>query len=85
MEALMTKDEARARETEASRRYSANVRAEIARAGRTQTAVARAVGMTWPTWQRRVSGDVPWKASELEAVAKEVGVPLSTLLGDEDR
>lgn len=59
--------------------YSANVRAEVARAGRQQKDVAAAVGMTWSQWERRLRGDVDWRAYELDAIAHELQIPLRRL------
>lgn len=59
--------------------YSANVRAEVARAGRTQGAVAEEIGMTRSQWDRRMSGAVDWRAFELDRIADVLGVPLERL------
>lgn len=59
--------------------YSANVRAEVARAGRTQGAVAEEIGMTRSQWDRRMSGAVDWRAFELDRIARALGVPLDRL------
>lgn len=60
--------------------YSANIRAEVTRLGRRQTEVATESGLSWPQWQRRISGPVSWRAEELEAIARTLGVPLENLL-----
>lgn len=52
-------------------------------AGRRQTEVAAEVGLTWPQWQRRMRGAVPWRATELDAVARVLGVPVAQLMGEE--
>lgn len=59
--------------------YSANVRAEVARAGRQQKDVARTIGLSWSQWERRLRGDVDWRAYELDAIARELDVPLRRL------
>lgn len=59
--------------------YSANVRAEVARAGRTQQAVAETIGMTRPQWERRMRGAVDWRAFELDRIAEALSVPLERL------
>lgn len=35
--------------------------------------------------QRRLSGQVPFDVAELDQVADELGVPLSDLIGDDER
>lgn len=59
--------------------YSANVRAEVARAGKRQQDVARDVRMSWSQWERRVRGDVDWRAFELEAIARVLHIPVRRL------
>lgn len=60
--------------------YSANVRAEVARAGRTQQAVADAIGMTRPQWERRMSGAVDWRAFELDRIAEALDISYDRLV-----
>lgn len=50
---------------------------------RRQTDVATAVGLSWPQWQRRMAGSVPWRAHEVRAIAHELGVPVEDLIGSE--
>lgn len=50
--------------------------------GRRQTEVAAAVELSWPQWQRRMSGNVPWRAEEVRAIARVLGVPIEQLMGD---
>lgn len=50
---------------------------------RRQTEVATEVGLSWPQWQRRMSGSVPWRADEVRAVARALGVPVAQLMGGE--
>jgi hypothetical protein len=59
--------------------YSANVRAEVARAGRTQQAVFDAIGMTRSQWERRMRGDVDWRAIELHRIAEVLDIPVDRL------
>lgn len=72
----MTKDEP------GTRAISANVRAEIARAGRTQRDIAEAIGLTYSQWQRRMSGTVKWRIDELQRIARHLSVPLPALTGE---
>lgn len=67
---------------ETSSLVSRNVRAEIARAGRTQTSVASAIGVPRHHWQRRIRGVVDWRVGELFQIATVLGVPLSALTGE---
>jgi hypothetical protein len=60
---------------------SAAIRGIVRDQERQQTAVATAVGLSWPQWQRRISGKVPWRRSELSAIADELGVSLDRLTG----
>ena len=48
---------------------------------RRQTEVATAVNLSWPQWQRRMSGSVPWRADEVRAVARVLDVPVERLMG----
>jgi hypothetical protein len=61
---------------------SAKIRRIVAEQERQQTKVATAVGLSWPQWQRRISGSVPWRRSELNAIAEELGVSANELLED---
>ena len=62
---------------------AAEVRAEMARQRRTHADIARALGASEATVGRRLSGDVPFKISELSTVAEFLSVPLSALLPSE--
>lgn len=64
-------------------RIAASVRAEIARAGRTGSDLARHMGWTQPTASRRLTGQTEFTASEVVAVAAWLGVPTSTLLAED--
>lgn len=61
---------------------TASVRAEIARRGMRQTAVAEAAGLSRDAWRRRIRGEVSWRLDELRAIARHLDVELSTLTGD---
>lgn len=54
----------------------ANIRAEAARYGRSQSRVASDVGMSWSTWQRRMDDPRSFTIGELAAIAEALGVPL---------
>lgn len=58
----------------------ANVRAELARAGRTQSDLAYFLGLAQPNVSRRLRGEVEFSASELLRTAAFLGVPATTLL-----
>lgn len=57
-----------------------NVRAEMARRGVSQTALAVALGVTQPQVSARLRGVVPFNINELHVVAEFLNVPISTLL-----
>jgi len=61
---------------------SANIRAELARAGRTQQDLAAYLGTTEAAVTRRLKGDVDWRVIEVMETAAFLHVPLSTLLPD---
>ena len=63
-------------------RVAANVRAEMARYGVSQTSLAKAINRSQQALSRRLCGQVAFDVAELEAVAGAVGVPLGTLLAD---
>lgn len=63
-------------------RVAAEVRAEMARQGCTQTVLAERVARDQHFISRRLSGKVPFAVDEIAAVAKALGVPLSELLGE---
>ena len=60
----------------------ANVRAELARQGRTQTDLAGVLGITQSQISARIRGRVPWRLEELAAVASYLGTPLTVLIGE---
>lgn len=58
----------------------ANVRAEMARKGLSQTALAELLGISQTAVSKRLRGDTPWDINELIRAADTLGVPLETLL-----
>ena len=75
-------------ERAASARYSANVRAELARRRMTQTELAELAGMDVEALRRRMrSGKwaASWTANELEQVARALGVSTDVLQGRGER
>ena len=58
-------------------RVPANVRAEVARRGLSQSALAAALNLTQSAVSRRLSGTVEFTASELAALAEHLQVPVS--------
>ena len=58
----------------------ANVRAEMARQGITQTVLAEKLGLSQTQVSARLRGRVPFDINEITAVADMLGVPLSVLL-----
>ena len=61
-------------------RVRANVRAEVARAGLSQTDLAEGLHTTQQAISRRMSGKVPFDVAEIEAIAEFLGIPVSALL-----
>lgn len=61
---------------------AANVRAEVARRRIRQGAIAERLGMDQRAVSRRLLGEVEFSATELQAVAELVGVPISSLYGE---
>jgi len=59
---------------------SANVRAEIARAGIGVGAVLVRAGMSRTTYNRRLRAPAEWELGELQAIAEVLGIPTSTLV-----
>lgn len=62
-----------------------NVKAEMARNGLTQGALAQPLRLTQPAISRRLNGDVPFNVTELAIVSRLVGVPLSRLVAGAER
>lgn len=57
-----------------------NVRAEVARKRLRQAQMATALGMTQQALSRRMTGDVEFSASEVQAIANLLGVPVADLM-----
>lgn len=59
------------------RRIAANVRAEVARRGVSQSALAELLGMNQAGISRRLSGRIDFSASEIAALAEYLSVPVN--------
>ena len=57
-----------------------NVRAEMARRGVTQMALARKIGLSQPAVSARLKGKTPFDINELCLIASVLNVPLTTIL-----
>jgi hypothetical protein len=57
-----------------------NIRAELARAGRTARQAQEAIGIPASTWDDRMRRPGSWRMSQLEALAAWLGVELFELL-----
>jgi len=66
-----------------AQRIASNVRAEIARAGHTQSSLARQLNRSQSSLSRRLSGELPFDVHELTEIADALGVTLGTLIGEE--
>lgn len=66
--------------TNRSSEVGRNIRAELARAGRTQAQAAEALHMSAMTLSRRLRGDVALSVDELYALADFLDLPVETLL-----
>ena len=66
--------------TTLSNEVRATIRAELARRGRTQTALADAVGMSQVAMSRRLLGQTPIDLDDLEGIAAFLQMPVSALL-----
>lgn len=62
-----------------SKTTAANVRAEIARSGLTHKVAADHMAMPYHRFRRRITGETDWRAGELEALARALGVPVARL------
>ena len=60
-------------------RASANVRAEIARAGANPREVREAVGLSRTTWRRRLAQPGTWRLGELQKIATFLDIPIKRL------
>lgn len=61
---------------------AANVRAELARSGKTQEDIARVLGLTRQSVSLRLLGQVEFRVSEIQLIADYLGVSISTLVGN---
>ena len=61
-------------------RVAGEVRAALARAQVTQTALAEQTERSQTYWSRRLSGDIPLDVDDLAAVSAATGVPLAALV-----
>lgn len=59
---------------------SRNIRAEMARAGVTQTQLAAALSLSQSAVSRRLAGEADWTVAEVYAVADALGCTPSDLL-----
>lgn len=67
---------------DAPARVSGAVRAEMARARFSQQRIADALGLSQAAVSRRLTGEVPFSATELAVVAKLLNVRVGTLYGE---
>ncbi len=58
----------------------ANIRAEVARAGKNQADIAELLGITRQAVSQRMLGRVDFRISEITAIANYLGVPSSALI-----
>ena len=63
-------------------RVAANVRAEAARRGISQAALAQLLNINQAGISRRMSGKIDFSAPELSAIAAQFGVPVGTFFGE---
>lgn len=61
------------------------IRAEMARAGVTQTDLAVALGITQPAVSSRLKGRIDWRLRELNTVADFLNIPLSAIVGEPEQ
>lgn len=64
----------------AARRIAGEVRAEMFRQRVSQRELARRTGLLQQRLSRRLTGDVEFRASELETIAEALDVPVSRFL-----
>jgi hypothetical protein len=64
---------------------TANIRAEAARRGVSIRELCRRIGMARSTWARRTVRPGTWRLGELQAIARELNVPLDRLADGVDR
>lgn len=61
-------------------RIAANVRAEMARTGNTQTSLSSMTTLSQGALSRRLAGRIPFDLRELEQIAAALKTPVATLL-----
>jgi hypothetical protein len=61
---------------------SAGIRAELARAGVEQKVVAEWLGYQPSQITRRMQGEVEWRISEIQIIAKRLGLPITALMDE---
>lgn len=61
---------------------SANIRAEMARRGKTQADVAAVLGKRRQQVSQRLLGRVPFRLDELQTIAELLDVPLGSLFNE---
>lgn len=61
---------------------SANLRAELARAGLLQRDVAALLNLTQPQISERLRCEIPWRVTELQILAAHLNVPISRLIDE---
>ena len=64
----------------ATERVAANIRAELARQGISQTDLAASLRKSQPTVSRRLLGRVPFSVDELDIIADLLDVPMAQLV-----
>ena len=60
----------------------ANIRAEMARNGKTQTDLAQLLGITRQSVSQRMLGRVDFRVSEVQAIATSLNVTVADLIGE---
>lgn len=64
----------------AAQRVAENVRAELARRGKTRGDLRPVLGLSYTAVQRRISGEIPLDVEEVEKIARYLDVPISALM-----
>ncbi len=59
------------------------VRAELARARRSQGDAAKQLNLSQPAMSRRLTGEVDFTVAEIRSLADWLGVPVAALIGPE--
>lgn len=65
-----------------SSRVGRRVRGELAEHGVSANAMAKRIGMSQSAMSARIGGAVDFRIGELEAIARELGIPVTALLPD---